>query len=102
MKAGNQNMKKGGYVYITASKQNGTIYIGVTINLVRRIYEHRTHKLEGFTKKYNVTKLVWYEKHDTIESAILREKQMKKWKRDWKLKLIESLNPEWNDLYEEI
>ena len=91
-------MAKRGYVYILASGHNGTLYIGVTSNLVKRIDQHKQKVIEGFTKDYNVTRLVWYEIHDTIESAILREKQMKKWKRLWKLRKIEELNPEWKDL----
>ncbi|HMS30960.1 MAG TPA: GIY-YIG nuclease family protein [Candidatus Saccharibacteria bacterium] len=94
-------MKKGGYVYILANDRNGTIYIGVTSHLVRRITEHKQKVVEGFTKKYGVSKLVWYEIHDTIESAIEREKQMKKWKRLWKLREIEEMNPEWRDLSDE-
>jgi len=91
-------MKKGGYVDIMASKRNGTLYIGVTSNLVQRIDQHKRKIADGFTKQYSVEKLVWYEHHDTIESAILREKQMKKWKRLWKLREIEELNPAWKDL----
>jgi putative endonuclease len=91
-------MTKQGYVYILASNRNGTLYIGVTSDLVRRIDEHKGKVTEGFTKKYGVTKLVWYEMHDTVESAILREKQMKKWNRLWKLREIEELNPVWRDL----
>ena len=94
-------MKKGGYVYILANDRNGTIYIGVTSDLVRRITEHKQKVVEGFTKKYDVSKLVWYEVHDTIESAIEREKLMKKWKRLWKLGEIEEMNPEWWDLSNE-
>jgi putative endonuclease len=90
------------YVYILCSKRNGTLYIGVTSDLIKRIYEHRNDLVDGFTKKYGVHRLVWYETHDSAESAITREKQIKKWKRAWKLKLIEQNNPEWNDLYENI
>jgi len=90
------------YVYILCSKRNGTLYTGVTSDLAKRIYEHKNNLVEGFTKKYNVHRLVWYEIHDLAESAITREKQIKKWKRTWKLKLIEQNNPEWNDLYESI
>lgn len=95
-------MAKNGYVYILASGQNGTIYVGVTSDLRRRLDEHRTHAAKGFTDKYNITRLVWYEQHDDIESAITREKQLKSWRREWKLKLIEDINPEWNDLAEEL
>ena len=94
-------MNKGGYVYILASNRNGTLYIGVTSDLIRRITEHKQKLTAGFTKDYNVTKLIWYETHDTIESAIYREKQMKKWKRLWKLREIEELNPDWKDLADE-
>jgi putative endonuclease len=90
------------YVYILASKQNGTLYTGVTSDLVKRIYEHKNNLVDGFTEKYNVHKLVWYEIHETAETAIIKEKQIKKWKREWKLKLIEEHNPEWRDLYESI
>ena len=91
-------MRKNGYVYIHASKKNGTLYIGVTSDLIKRIAQHKLKSVEGFTKQYAVDTLVWYEAHDTIESAILREKQIKKWKRLWKIREIEELNPEWRDL----
>lgn len=91
-------MKKGGWVYILASSRNGTLYIGVTSDLIRRVDEHKQHTVGGFTKKYGVLILVWYDEHDTIESAILREKQMKKWKRAWKIRIIEENNPDWIDL----
>jgi putative endonuclease len=86
-------------VYILASKRNGTLYIGVTSDLVKRIWEHRNDMVEGFTKRYNVHQLVWYELHENMESAIEREKRLKEWKRKWKLELIESTNPNWQDLY---
>jgi putative endonuclease len=89
-------------VYILASKRNGTLYTGVTSNIVKRIWEHKNNQVEGFTKRYNVHHLVWYEIHDTMESAITREKRLKRWKRKWKLELIESKNPEWQDLYDTI
>ena len=89
---------KGGYVYILTSRQNGTLYIGVTSNLTQRIDQHRQKSVHGFTEKYSVMYLVWYERHDSIESAILREKQLKKWNRGWKLRIIEEQNPEWKDL----
>jgi putative endonuclease len=82
------------YVYILCSKQNGTLYTGVTSNLVKRVYEHKNNLADGFTKKYNVHHLVWYEIHQTAESAMTREKQIKAWKRPWKLRLIEESNPE--------
>ena len=90
------------YVYILASKKHGTLYIGVTSNLVQRIWQHKNNIVMGFTGKYNVNTLVYYEQHGTMESAITREKQMKKWKRAWKIDLIEKENPQWKDLWEEI
>lgn len=95
-------MRTEGYIYILASKRNGTLYIGVTSDLVRRIYEHKNDLADGFTNKHSVHDLIYYEKYDSIEDAIVREKQLKKWKRDWKLKLIEGFNPDWKDLYDEI
>ncbi len=86
-------------VYILASNRNGTIYVGVTSNLTKRIWEHKEGLVQGFTKEYDIHKLVWYELHESAESAITREKQMKKWNRDWKIRLIEEMNPYWNDLY---
>ena len=87
------------YVYLLASGANGTLYVGVTNNLVRRVAEHKAHLVEGFTADYGVTLLVWYEVHTSIEQAILREKRIKKWKRDWKITLFKELNPRWEDLY---
>lgn len=87
------------YVYILASKKNGTLYIGVTGDLVKRIYEHKEKKIEGFTKKYGVSKLVYFEQTQDVSSAIEREKHLKKWRRQWKIDLIEKMNPEWEDLY---
>ena len=89
-------------VYILASQPNGTLYIGVTSNLSKRIFEHKNHLLEGFSDKYDIAMLVWYELHDSMESAINREKAIKKWNRNWKLRIIEEFNPEWKDLYEDI
>ena len=89
-------------VYMLASERNGTLYVGVTSNLVKRIWEHKSHLVEGFTQKYNVHNLVWFEQHDSMQSAIHREKQIKEWKRHWKLELIENTNPQWEDLYPEI
>ncbi|EIL99370.1 GIY-YIG nuclease family protein [Rhodanobacter thiooxydans] len=89
-------------VYILASQRNGTLYIGVTSNLVQRVWQHREGVVEGFTEKHNVKMLVWYEQHATMESAITREKSLKKWNRVWKLRLIEAANPEWRDLWAEI
>ena len=88
------------WVYILASKRNGTLYVGVTSNLRRRIEEHRQGFIEGFTKRYGVKRLVWVERHESIAAAIQREKSIKKYSRRWKLNLIESLNPEWCDLSE--
>ena len=90
------------YVYIVASKRKGTLYVGVTNNLERRIYTHKTGLIEGFTKQYKVHSLVYYEQTDCIASAIQREKQLKKWNRRWKVMLIEKHNPEWKDLYDEL
>lgn len=95
-------MEKQPCVYILASKRNGTLYIGVTSNLIQRIWQHRNKQLVGFTEKYDVNILVFYEIHETMESAILREKQLKKWNRQWKIDLIEKGNAKWCDLWEEI
>ena len=95
-------MSKQPAVYILASKRNGTLYVGVTSDLVKRVWEHRNNLLEGFTKRYGVHDLVWYEMHEDMESAIQREKRLKEWKRKWKLQLIERTNPKWEDLYERI
>ena len=89
-------------VYILASKLKGTLYIGVTSDLVKRVWEHKNDLAEGFTKRYQVHDLVWYEVHDSMESAISREKALKKWNRAWKIRLIEEDNPVWADLYERI
>jgi putative endonuclease len=90
------------YVYILASRRHGTLYLGVTRNLVRRVYEHKTKVAPGFTKRYSVDRLVWFEIHDEVLPAIAREKELKKWRRDWKIRLIEESNPNWVDLYEGI
>lgn len=90
------------YVYIMASKKNGTLYIGVTNNLVKRVYEHQNDLVAGFTRKYKMHDLVYFEPYENIEQAILREKQMKEWKRYWKIKTINKFNPEWKDLYSTI
>ncbi len=87
------------YVYILSSKRNGTLYIGITSDLKKRVFEHKHDLIEGFTKKYKVHDLVYYEQTIDVRSAIEREKQLKKWKRKWKLELIEKMNPEWKDLY---
>ena len=89
-------------VYILASRRNGTLYIGVTSNLAQRAWQHKGGFVDGFTKKYDVKLLVWHEQHESAESAIIREKQLKKWNRAWKIQLIESRNPYWNDLFAEI
>ena len=89
-------------VYILASERNGTLYIGVTSDLLKRTWQHREHVVDGFTKKYEVSILVWYELHETMDSAILQEKQLKKWNRQWKVRLIEESNPYWNDLWSKI
>ena len=89
-------------VYILASRRNATLYIGVTSNLVQRVWQHKNDLVEGFTKRYGVHILVWYESHETMEGAIAREKAIKGWRRAWKLDLIEEGNPEWKDLYEEL
>ena len=95
-------MQKRFTVYILASKRNGTLYIGVTSDLAKRVWEHKNHLVEGFTKKYGVDKLVYHETHGTVQSAIDREKKMKKWNRAWKIRLIEKDNPDWHDLYEKL
>jgi putative endonuclease len=82
-----------------ASQRNGTIYIGVTSDLRKRVWEHKEQKQEGFTKKYKVNQLVWYEIYEDMSQAILKEKQLKKWERNWKLRMIEDMNPTWQDLY---
>jgi putative endonuclease len=95
-------MERQFYVYILASKRNGTLYTGVTSDLIQRVWQHKRDMVEGFTQKYGVKKLVYYEVHDNAENAITREKQIKKWRRKWKLRLIEEKNPRWTDLYDEI
>ncbi len=90
------------FVYILASKKNGVLYIGVTNNLKRRIYEHKHDLIKGFTKKYNVHNLVYFETHNNIKYAIVGEKKLKKWNRQWKINLIEKENPQWEDLYDRI
>jgi len=90
------------WIYFLASRPGGTLYVGVTNNLIRRVYEHRNSLVEGFTRRYGVKKLVYYEQHDTAVSAIQREKNIKHWSREWRIDLILSMNPEWRDLYDEI
>ena len=95
-------MSKQMYVYILASKRNGTLYTGVTSDLVKRAWQHKEGLVDGFTKQYGVKTLVYFEVHESPEAAITREKQIKKWERAWKVRLIEKGNPEWEDLYERI
>ncbi len=95
-------MRRQPAVYILASKRNGTLYIGVTSDLAKRVWQHKNDVVDGFPKRYSVHQLVWYELHETMESAIEREKTLKNWKRVWKLELIENSNPSWQDLYETI
>ncbi len=90
------------FVYILASKRNGTLYTGLTNNLIKRVYEHKNDLVDGFTKKYRVHNLVYYEVYNNIDDAISREKRIKKWKRQWKIKLIEKENPLWTDLYNQL
>ena len=92
-------MDKSFYVYILASRKNGTLYTGMTSNLVQRIWRHKEKRIDGFSKKYHINMLVYFELHQTAESAITREKQIKKWNRSWKIRLIEEKNPLWKDLY---
>ena len=92
-------MSKQYYVYLLTTKQYGILYTGITSNLISRIYQHKENLVDGFTKKYNVHKLVYYEIHDDVNEAILREKRIKKWNRKWKINLIEQTNPQWIDLY---
>ena len=95
-------MDKNYYVYVLASQRNGTLYVGITSNLIKRIWEHKNKAIEGFTQKYNVDKLVYFEQYRDLENAIKREKRLKKYNRQWKLELIEKENPEWRDLYNEL
>ena len=95
-------MGKSGYVYIMASQRNGTIYLGVTSNLPKRVYEHREGLVDGFTKKHGCKLLVWYESYDDIQEARATELRMKNWNRQWKLKRIERMNPDWRDLWDDI
>jgi putative endonuclease len=91
-------MNKRPAVYVLASKRNGTLYIGVTSDLIKRVWEHKNDLAAGFTRRYGVHLLVWYELHENMESAIVREKRLKEWQRHWKIELIEGANPEWQDL----
>jgi len=95
-------MQKQYYLYILASKRNGTLYIGITNDIIRRVGEHKLKFIDGFTKKYNVALLVYYEVFNDVNEAILREKRLKKWNGDWKIRLIESINPNWDDLTDKL
>ncbi len=95
-------MEKTYYTYILASQRNGTLYVGVTSNLIKRVYEHKNNLVEGFTKKYAVHRLVYFEQHEDVNQAIHREKRLKEWQRNWKIALIEIDNPTWLDLYDEL
>jgi putative endonuclease len=90
------------YVYMLANRRDGTLYVGVTSDLIRRVYQHKTGEVEGFTKRYRVDRLVYFEPCEDIQAAIAREKHIKKWNRSWKIELIEKHNPDWSDLYSEI
>jgi putative endonuclease len=90
------------YVYLLASERNGTLYVGVSSNIIQRIWQHKAGLLPGFTRTHGVKNLVWYEVHESITAAIRREKLIKRWNRSWKIRLIEETNPYWRDLYEEI
>ena len=92
-------MSKQPTVYVLESRRNGTLYVGVTSDVLKRVWEHKNDVVEGFTKRYQVHRLVWFEVHETMDSAIQREKAIKEWKRKWKIELIERTNPEWKDLY---
>ena len=93
---------RGGFVYLMANRPDGTLYVGVTSDLPRRAWEHREGAIDGFTKRYGLKRLVWFEAHDDIRTAIQREKTMKHWPRAWKVRLIVAANPEWRDLFDEI
>ena len=97
-----RNLLLNSYIYILTNKPNGTLYIGVTSDLVKRIYEHKNNFVDGFSKKYNTKQLIYYEIFESIEEAIKREKQLKKWNRSWKIELIENFNKSWKDLYDDI
>jgi putative endonuclease len=92
----------GGFVYMMTNRRNGILYVGVTSDLPKRTYEHRTGLIAGFTKRHGLKQLVWFEQHDDIRSAIQRERTMKHWSRTWKVQLIHAMNPEWRDLYDEL
>ena len=95
-------MAKAYCVYLMASRRNGTLYLGATSDLIKRVYQHKTAAADGFTKQYRIDRLVWYEQHQSATGMVTRERQLKGWKRAWKIELIETLNPTWRDLYGEI
>jgi putative endonuclease len=95
-------VNKPGYVYVLASERYGTLYVGVTSDLIKRVWQHKEGLVEGFSKQHNVKRLVWYESHEDIRAAIEREKQIKKWNRAWKIELIQKQNPKWDDLYDSL
>ena len=95
-------MPKAYCVYLMASGRNGTLYLGATSDLIKGVHQHKTGAADGFTKKYHVDRLVWFEQHESANSMVTRERQLKEWKRDWKIEMIETLNPMWRDLYGEI
>ncbi len=95
-------MEKQPCVYMLANRRNGTIYVGVTSNLAKRVWEHKNSFVTGFTKRYGIHVLVWYEVHESMESAILHEKRIKKWRREWKIRVIQAMNPEWRDLFDRL
>ena len=95
-------MPEAAYVYMMTNQPYGTLYVGVTSNLIKRGWEHRTGAVDGFTKEYDLKRLVWYEQHLSMIEAIAREKRIKRWHRDWKVNLVQAMNPEWEDLYEKI
>ena len=95
-------MSKQYYVYLITNERYGTLYVGITNDLVRRIYEHREGTVQGFSKQHGLSRLVWFEAHDDVLAAIEREKAVKRWRRDWKMNLIQVMNPNWDDLYESI
>jgi len=90
------------FVYLMASRKDGTLYLGVTRDLIKRVYQHKTKATPGFTSRHDINRLVWFETYDDPTTAITREKEIKKWRRDWKVQLIEKSNPDWKDLYPEI
>jgi len=102
LRRGDEMKERRPCVYILASRERGTLYVGVTSDLIKRVWEHKTDAVDGFTKQYRVHDLVWFEQHETMESAILREKAVKEWKRAWKIRLIEESNPQWRDLYPDL